>query len=509
MFKQSLSCLALFKPQITSNTLPSLQHACEILRLNSNTDYKLSFDNLISEIQCQSKNEIIPTQINKLVVETLNETLSKSTINQRAYYYSKLAKCSNWLILYSFINQSEWSQAYNYIKYSKDFNIPVDLIESYQKLLLVNNELELFLNLLSIQYETTPASYIFEFIEKSMDQKKTVLVSKFFEKFIFYTGPGESIKREIIKLNNEQVEKFITFFQENKVINEYSKAITYYMQRLKSGDTRDLLKYNQLRAESRINKFNMYIDKLGPYKVLENGMFNQFKFNDNRKIKVHKQMVYLIDSLTKYFTPNIPTFDQALLIIDFMNGYRISSFKGKFTKGLSPDIQMARIYKCGIERTVDPDPLIIQRYNEIIEKGKDQSSTHLKDGLPKRETFNQRMQKDTDGLPYSKLSLQIVLRVLCNLATQQEHNIEDQKKIVMVSVAIFQEMVQKHKVIPVETCFIDLVRIVNTDSSTVHHIPSIVTIYKNYCRTYSGEAMRTTLTSLGLDTNGHPLSTGN
>jgi hypothetical protein len=511
MFNSSLIRLASFKSSLSSGRINSstLQTACQISKSNKNNNNtlinnknsRISFDKLINEIENNSNNNHENLDFN--IHNTLLNTLSKANEQDYRYYLQKLSESSTtWLNLYSLINQLKWYEAFKFIKYYKS-TIPLNIIIYFEQSLLKNKEYSIFLNILQIYYEFIPKNDILKFINQCIEENQIDLLGKFIEKYLIYIGPTENIKNEIIKLNNEQIELLISFFEKNKNIKLYSKLINYYMNLLKSNERKDILKYNNLRFNSRLIKFNFYIEKLGPYKVLENGMFNNFKFNYNKKIKFDKHLKFFIDSLTNYFTPNIPNLEQLLLLIDFMHGYKIKPFKEQFSKSLNPDIQMARIYRSVIRKTSNPDPEILRNYSKIINMKNDKINTHLKDGLPKRETLNQRLNKDTINIKYEKLPLQIILRIIYNLIQQEQNNnnIENKRHLIAISIEIFKQMVEKHHIRPAESCFLDLVQILYTDPDAIDNIPSLVAIHHQYFG-HKSKPMALVLSNLGLDMDG-------
>lgn len=372
--------------------------------------------------------------------------------------------------------------------------------------LLAHNEIDLFLSL----YEWTisslypvriPPLQLQKFTEKCIhiqSKHSQNLLAKFFEKFILYTGPTENIKEEAFYMEDQLVESMIDLFRRTGNIKEYSKSVAYYMNRLKTqrGNVR---KMNKWRFQSRMAKFDMYVEKLGPYAVLKNGMFSNFKLAYNKKVRLDDHLLGFTESLTEYLAQSEVSITQCILMIEMMHGLHIRQYKEAYSKALSPDIQMARVYRCVIKNTADPDPLIIQNYNNIIEMSNDKKHTHMKDGIPQRKTANQQMKESINfDEPFQALPLQIILRVLYNLTKSRS---ADTKHFVTVGVMLFQAMVIERKLRPSQGCFEELLCLAMAHPPTAEQAPSIMTIYyKNH--SIVGPHMSATLDSLGLDHNG-------
>lgn len=447
------------------------------------------------------------------IISALQNSLISSANRDQAYFLKQLSCSPNpWLRLHYQIHRKEWLDAIENIKQSWETKpsqvFPQETLSLLVDQLLSHDELDHFLSF----YEWIASSYypgevsaeqFRTFVEKCIafgTKHSQNLLAKFFEKFILYTGPDENIKQEAFHMDDQLTESMIDLFRQTGNIKEYSKSVAYYMTRMKTqkGNIRRL---NDWRFKSRVEKFDMYVEKLGPYAVLENGMFSKFKFAYNKRIKLDDHMLFFANSLSKYLSELDVSVSQCILIIELMHGLHIRKYKEAYSKALNPDIQMARVYRSVIKKSADPDPLIIQNYNQIIEMANEKKYTHMKDGIPERRTANQRLSEAVNfQLPFQSIPLQIMLRVLYNLTKLPT---TEAKQLVTTGIMLFQAMVIERKVRPSQGCFEELLRLAMTHPLTAAQTPSIMEIYYQNHSTVNPH-LAATLDSLGLKQDGHP-----
>ena len=471
-----------------------------------------SFDLLLKSLHNQENvSSSLPQNLIQDINSAFRNSLTSSADGDQQYFLKQLSSSPNpWVRLYFLIYEKQWSASIRDIKQSWDNAaqvVPQETLTLLTDELLVHNELDRFLSF----YEWTINSLYPARISSLQLQKFTEkcihiqtnhsqnLLAKFFEKFILYTGPTENIKEEALDMDNQLLESMIDLFRHTGNIKEYSKSVAYYMNRMKA-QKGNIRKMNDWRFRSRIVKFDMYVNKLGPYAVLANGMFSNFKLAYNKKIKLEDHMLLFTDSLAEYLAHSEVSISRCILMIELMHGLHVRQYKEAYSKALNPDIQMARVYRSVIKNSADPDPLIIQNYNHIIEMASEKKYTHMKDGVPQRRTANQQMKESINlNEPFQALPLQIILRVLYNLTKLPS---ADTKHLVTVGVMLFQAMFMERKLRPSKGCFEELLCLAMAHPPTAKQAPSIMTIYYKNHSTVSPH-MAATLDSLGLDHNGH------
>lgn len=490
-------------------------------------DTKKSFQNFVHLLKDQQDIPAsLPSDLIKEINTALQSSLQSTSDIDRDYYLQQISSSSNpWIRLYALIYENELAIAIDNIKIMWDDQplqppqvIPIETLEVLLDKLLGTYNLAQFLSfyewLRAENYPLeVPTKFLKTFVElccKHTSEYTNDLLAKFFEKYILYTGPESTIKEEAFHIDDELLEEMIGSFQKMGNVKEYSKSVAYYMNRLKN-ESHQIKKFNSWRLKSRIAKFDMYLDKLGPYKVLENGMFFTFKIGYNKNIKIDEHLLPFVDALTKYLSKSETeiTLGECLLLIEFMHGFHTQPYKEKFSKSLNPDIQMARIYRSVIRKTANPDPQIVQNYSAIIEMANDGKYKHMKDGLPKHRTLNQRFDKseeeDADAKPFQSLPLEIMLRVLYNL-TENKGPVEI-SNIIKVSTMLFQAMIMERKVRPSHGCFETLIKLLVKDPGTADQVSKIMAINHQLYRTSSPSLLQT-LDALGLDKYGLPVTPG-
>lgn len=516
--------------QATTQSLLNEQSKTNNDAKTENNIQRQSFKSLVQLLE--SNNEIsnnLPNDVVKNINLLFNKILNNPQNIDSNYYIKQLKLSSNpWIKLYYLIHQKDYFESIILIKkywnqsHDKPIIIPYQTIGILFDNLLENNNLSLFFDLyewlITIHYPILEIGenrdqyfekYLIKFIKKciqSSESNSNDLLAKFFEKYILYTGPTDFIKNEVLNISDDLLESIINSFQTNGNIKEYSKSVAYYIKRLKKEKKTLLL--NQWRFKSRITKFDMYINKLGPYKVLENGMFYTFKLTYNSKIKIDQHLLNFTNSLTNYLieleNPKLSLF-QFIVMIEFMHGLHIQKFKESYDKSLNPDIQMARIYRSVIKKTANPDPIIVKNYTDIIEMVNDKKFTHMKDGLPRYRTLNQRFNNENNNnlnIKFESLPLELMLRVIFNL-TQSVKYKNDSKNLLNIAAILFQTMLIERKVHPTQACFIELIRIVLTCSKSSDQIPTIMQIHHKMYPIMSAN-LKMLLHEYGLTEDGYP-----
>lgn len=527
-------------PSTTIDPLTSLlkEHILPIIESNKPLS-RNDFDNLHKQLQNNkefSQTASFPTL--NIINNSILQTLKYSSISDREYFMNELNSSTlPWIRLYPMIHLRKYSDSVAMIKNlwnisgksDSDFNF-IDIPSStlgclFDKMIdesLLVKYFDFFEWLENYYCPTRKAlyeknfysHYIRRFIQKCIDLPSTSnnhILAKFFEKYILYTGPDQKIKNEVIYIESPLLESMIATFQKNGNIAEYSKAVAYYIKRLTK--EKKFTDMNEWRFKSRIAKFDMYINKLGPYVVMENGMFYNFRLPFNKCVRLENHMLNFTNSLTKYLSNtdiSEITLEQFLLMIEFMHGLHIQPYKEQYSKYLNPDIQMARIYRSIIKKTAEPDPIILHNYNEIIRMEKNKDFKHMKEGIPRHKTLNQRILGDkgnheiSQSKSFQSLPLEIILRVIYNISQMEKYE-KDIKKLAMTGVMLFQLMVIERNVCPKQDCFAELIKIVQLHPSTREQTPFIMSIHGRYHGEVS-PVMKSTLESYGLSLDGTPLA---
>lgn len=448
-----------------------------------NSRTKLSFKTLLQEMEAQ-KAAYVPEPVVSKINDALHTLLESASAADRRYYLTQLKNCSNWMHLYSLIYDERWIDSLQFVR-SHGADIPNGVLVLLLESVLAKPDrfrLKLFLAVYDTiePKEAVGTPVLDRFLRLCIESHSTNVLAKFFEKYILYTGANEAVKSEVLLISNERLEQMIGEFRAQQNVKAYSKTVAYYMERMKR-QRGQLGKYNELRFQSRLDKFNMYLDKLGPYKVLENGMFDQFKFTHNTRIKLDSHLLHFTDELTKEYTANRTlTTEEALLLVELMHGLHVQPHAERFSRKLNPDIQMARVYRNVIRKTTDPDPITLQNYNRIIAMASERKYTHLKDGLPTRRTLNQRLDPTaTAQTRFYSLPLEIVLRVLYNLA-QQDSDFPTTQRYITTAVLLFQTMIEKHGLSPSRRCFHEFVNCVQLLPQSRQHLGPICRLYRVY-----------------------------
>ena len=258
---------------------------------------------------------------------------------------------------------------------------------------------------------------ISKYIKSCIDQRNDAMLGKLFEKYILYTGPDELIKKPIIELNNGQLFNMIKFFKLMNNVKMYSKCVAYYTTRI----SKDKNKLMEIHENSFRDKIDIYINKLGPYEIIKNGMFTKFQIY---KLQLNNDDT-LINALSIYFNENKIILNLKICkeLYLMMHGINTKPYKEEYSKTLNPDIQMARIYRSTIKKTEIPDPLIIEKYNEIINNsGK---KTHL------RQKLDHNQQKHSSHVPFHCYPFTLILKLLLKVEFTPEVPVKLLQFIVM------------------------------------------------------------------------------
>lgn len=436
---------------------------------------KKSFDKLIKEIKTLNSTSV-PGVIMKDISDAFDTALESVNADDRLYFLNKLARCSSWTKYYSMIHRNKFHEAFSIY----NPNPMMDYITiRHSRNLLERKDTAEFLKFYKEAYKLKciHRETLVQFIKTCMGTKDNVSLAKFFEIYILYTGSEESIKEEALHIDNALMESMIDFFGEMKQVKSYSKCVSYYITRLKR-IPRSTSKVDELRLKSKLMKFNMYVDRLGPVAVLKNDMFHNFRLLESKKIRF-QQLEHFIDQLSDDLKDKNITLGEIMTLIDYMHGLKTQRCRTAFTKALNPDIQMERIYKFIIDKSVGkPNPKLVEHYNLLQEMSKNREKTHMRDHIPKKLTKNQILSHTSTTCTYKAMSLQIILRVLNNLQKEALNADNEDKLVYIAGIAadIFRSMVQEHSIQPHQSCFEDLYEIFNSTDALRLQIPSIKSI---------------------------------
>jgi hypothetical protein len=389
-----------------------------------------------------------------------------------------VSKEAQWLRVYPLVQQQNWHELSELLDECIQM-VPSQTLSYVAAELVKVEDRQTFLKLLDIcnSFYKIPTQYIQEYINLCIKESDDQCLGKLFEKFILYTGPDERILEPVIDLDSATIERMISLFYKTHNVKEYTKLVAFYMKRIANTNKKLCHKW---RMRSKFEKLNMYTDKLGPYKVLENGMFAKFRFSYSASINMDKDLGYFINSFVDWAhsEKRMLTLEELKIYLDFMHDLRTRKYKEGYSHSLNPDVQMARIYRSIIRRTENPDPMYIQKYNAIIEQANDGHFKHLKDGIPKHATTYQRMTAPRPGNVYfHPLYLNILLRILGKLTTSDTN-------YSVIAVLLFQHAVVECRMTPNTTTFVELLAIMHQHADTIpkEHLDSILSLHAEYVK---------------------------
>ncbi|CAI8495210.1 unnamed protein product [Pichia kudriavzevii] len=441
-----------------------------------------SFDDLMRQLdeneELWKDNALVESEIHHNMVELINGP-------DQDYYMKELQKCNGWLSIYSLIHDRLYYNAVQGVFRHPQY-IPNETFEYLCLQLLKNDQLKLFMDAIdknSPNHFYKVSQNIYEkFIRLCIERRQDDLLAKFIEKYIIYTGDTEVIKYQACHIDWQLGESILNFFYSCGNIKAYSKTAALMILLAKQLPKSEKLA-RELRFKSRVQKLQMYTDKLGPYTVLENGMFHKFGLIANKNAKFDKHLKPFANSLFSYYKDQQLTLETCILLIEYMHGLHTQEFKESFSKKLNPDIQMARIYRSVIRKTADPDPLILKNYTDIINMANDKNNKHMKDGLPVRRTQNQRFSEEEalnpdDIKPFKPKALQIILYVLHERAKNVKIPQSDElRDIIVTAVLLFQAMIKVRSLKPSVDCVQLMMDLVRMHPATAPHVTLLQPLY--------------------------------
>lgn len=473
MFKPSSIRMAMLRSNIIHAPFSAVKTASSDLKLSVS---RKSFMSLLDEIKAIDSKDL-PKEIVDEIGEAFDIALDPTNKTDLPFFYSKFASCPGWVKFYSLLHREKLHNAFELYQSNPVMNAVID---RYEDLLLSRKDTAGFLRLYKKAYKVKPVKRetLINFIKICIETKDDISLGKFFENYILYTGPEELVKTEALQIDERLMETIIDFFADIRQVKPYSKCVGYYIKKLKENPS-NIHKIEKISTKSKLIKFGIYVEKLGPLCVIENGMFHKFRILEISKIG-SKQLKQFTELLSIELQSQEITVDRMFLMIDQMNGLGVRPSKYAFTTALNPDIQMGRILKFIIDKTEDkPDTDIVNRYYSIMEKYNNKAYTHMKDHLPKKFTRNQVASRIPSNFKYKTWSFEIIIQVLSklsNVATVEKDGNTRLSNVADISARIFTIMIKEHNMKPSKSCFQDLYQIFSSSNELKAQIPMIKAI---------------------------------
>ncbi|TID23251.1 hypothetical protein CANINC_003183 [Pichia inconspicua] len=485
MFRPSSMRKAMLQGNIINSPFSAVKTASFNLKKSVS---RKSFITLLNEVIAIDSSDI-PNEVVNEISEAFDIALDPRNKSDLPFFYSKISVCPTWTKFYSLLHRGKLHSAFELYESNTLMN---NIIERHEEQLLFKKDTPGFLRLFkkACKVKEVSREILVKFIQTCIAIKDDDSLANFFENYILYTGPEELVKHEALHIDDKLMESIIDFFAEVKQVKPYSKCVGYYIKRL-ARNPKNVYKIEKISTKSKLTKFYIYAEKLGPLTVIENGMLNRFRILENSKIGF-KQLEPFIQQLSTELQKQDITIDQLFSLIDQMNGLNTRPSKFAYTKALNPDIQMGRVLKFIINKTENkPDAEIVKTYNDIMEKYNNSAYTHMKDHIPKKLTKNQTASNIPPNFKYNAFSFEIVLRALRNMTEiENTGSLEETNKklnhIAELSAQIFTTMIKKHNLKPSASCFQDLYEIFDSTDELKKQLPMIKAIESHYYPVVSG-----------------------
>ncbi|ODV84264.1 hypothetical protein CANARDRAFT_177131 [[Candida] arabinofermentans NRRL YB-2248] len=237
-----------------------------------------------------------------------------------------------------------------------------------------------------------------KWLHLAIHQKKIQLVEKFFFGYIYCP------RVPVTELSGERLLKICLLAREKLHFNLMAKVVRFQIERMKA-QQKPAETVQKFRRKMSLLKFDGLLEKLGPVRVIDSGIFHRFGLSERENITV-ADFSTLINGLASQF-PNL-SYKEGLILIEQMHGFHVTEEKYRYSRDLHPDHQLFRMIRSAklkgehsLLASIDMDTFFDQY-----------PLAKSKQGVPKRQSTKYKARRPVTTKPFNVLPLNIILKVI-------------------------------------------------------------------------------------------------